>query len=175
MKKCQIGVIGSMADTKLQGSLVKVAEEVGKEIVENDAVLLFGFEADFDSLPMIAARSAEDAGGKTIAFLYGSEKIKLSNLKSKTIITGLSRGGGREFLFVKSCDVIISIAGGSGTLMEIAMAYQARIPVVALQNSGGWSAKLANKFLDGRKRQKIIGVNTAKEAIRQAVKLTKRL
>lgn len=175
MRKIQIGVIGSMADIKLDESLKQLAKDVGQEIAKNNAILVFGFEEDFDSLSLIAAKSAEEAGGKTIAFVCGSKKYDLKRLNSLQIVTGQNRGGGREFSLVLSCDAIISIAGGSGTLTEIAMAYQRGIPTIVLQNSGGWSQKLANKFLDERKRQKVVGANTAKEAVVMALKLTRKV
>lgn len=171
----QIGVIGSMADVKLDESLKQLARDVGQEIAKSNSILAFGFEGDFDSLSLIAAKSAEKAGGKTIAFLWGSEKQDLRGLNSLQIVTGQNRGGGREFPFILSCDCLICISGGSGTLMEIAMAYQAGIPTIALQNSGGWSQKLANKFLDGRRRQKIMGAKTAQEAVAMALKLARKM
>lgn len=174
MRKIQIGVIGSMGDTKLSPSLIEIAEKLGKEIAKERASLSFCFEGDWESLPVIAAKSAEQLGGETVAFVWEKHN-QLIGLSSTVVNTGQLRGGGREFSFVLSCDAIISIAGGSGTLMEISMAYQAGIPVIVLENSGGWSKKLANTFLDERKRQKIIGANTAKKAVNLALKLVKKL
>lgn len=173
MRMVQIGVMGSMGDIKLKESLKKMAKSLGREIARRKALLLFGFEGDFESLPSIAAQSAEKEGGRAISFLQGSQKQNLNELKSIQIITGQARGGGREFSFVLSCDVLICIGGGSGTLIEIAMAYQAGIPIVALEKSGGWSSKLANKFLDERKREKIVGAKTAEEAVDLALSLVK--
>ena len=170
--KLQIGVIGSMSDTKLSGSLKKRATELGQAIAQNQAILVFGFEGDFDSLSEIAARSAQQAGGQTLAFVWGNKKADLKDLDAKQVVTGQQRGGGREFSFILSCDSIICLSGGSGTLMEIAMAYQAGIPVISIKNSGGWSEKLAGKFLDNRKRLKILVANSAKEAVGLALKQT---
>lgn len=173
MKKIQIGVMGSMLDTKLENSLKDIAKKVGEEIAKHKAILVFGFEGDFDSLPTIAAKRAEEIGGQTIAFLRGSRNMGLNGLKSIKIITGLDREGGRGFPLILSCDAIICICGGSGTLTEISIAYQTGIPTIVLKNSGGWSQKLANQFLDGRKKQKIIGVKTPKEAVLIALKVAK--
>lgn len=174
MNQIQIGVIGSMADNSLSLLAKTLARQVGKEIAKKEAILLFSFEKDYNSLSTIAAKECEKNGGKTIAFLWGNRSDAYS-LNSVRINTGQLRGGGREFSFVLSCDVIISIAGGSGTLTEIAMAYQASIPVIAIKKSGGWSSRLSNTFLDTRKRQKIIGVDTAEDAVTLAIKLAKAL
>lgn len=170
--KLQIGVIGSMADLKLSDDIKRLANELGKEIANSGGVLLFGFEGDFDSLSGIAARSAEESNGSTIAFIWGGDNQSIQGLCSLKIVTGQQRGGGREFPFILSCDVIISISGGSGTLMEIAMAYQAGIPVIVLENTGGWSQQLANTFLDNRKRIKIVSARSAVDAVDLAFKIT---
>lgn len=168
MRKMQIGVVGSMADIKLDELVRNLAKKVGEEIAKNDALLVFGFEGDFESLSLIAAKGAEGAGGKTIAFVWGNDKQNLKELNSSQIVTGQNRGGGREFSLVLSCDAIICLGGGSGTLMEITFAYQKNIPIVVLENSGGWSKKLANKYLDERKKIKIIGAVDPKQAVQLA-------
>ena len=171
MRKIQIGVMGSMADTELKSSVIAAAKQIGKEIAKKKAILVFGYEGDFNSLPEIAARAAEAQGGQTLAFLWGNNKEIAKDLNSIVIRTGQIRGGGREFPLILSCDVLICLGGGSGTLTEITMAYQANIPIVVLENSGGWSQKLANTFLDARQRFRIIGAKNAKEAVSRALSL----
>lgn len=175
MRKIQIGVVGSMLDIKLEKRLKSLAEDLGREIAKAGAALVFGLEKDFNSLPMIAARHAEKFEGETIAFITGASKQIPNDLCSKIVVTGSERGGGREFPFVLSCDVLICIGGGSGTLNEISIAYQAGIPTIAIKDSGGWSTKLANQFLDERKRQKVVVANTARGAVTLALKLARRL
>ena len=83
--------------------------------------------------------------------------------------SGLEIGGGREFTLVLSCDVIIAISGGSGTLTEMAIAYQAGIPIIVVNRFGGWAEKLSDKFIDERNRLKCISVETPEEAINKAI------
>jgi uncharacterized protein (TIGR00725 family) len=66
---------------------------------------------------------------------------------------------------VLSCDAIIAISGGSGTLTEIAIAYQANIPTIVMNGTGGWAERLADEYLDARKRRITLSANTAKEAV----------
>ena len=75
---------------------------------------------------------------------------------------------------VLSCDVIIAISGGSGTLTEIAIAYQAGIPIIVIDKFGGWSEELSNRFIDDRKRLKCIGVKRAEKALELAIKEVKK-
>lgn len=81
------------------------------------------------------------------------------------IPSGLERGGGRELVLVLACDAVISISGGSGTLTELAIAYQADIPMIALRGFGGWSDALAGTYFDDRKRRKVLQAKTAEEAV----------
>lgn len=174
MRKLQIGVIGSMADIKLENSLREIAKELGREIAKNDSILVFGFEGDFESLSTIAAEEAEKIGGQTLAFMWGVNKPAFGRLNSVEVVTGQHRGGGREFSLILSCDAVVCISGGSGTLMEITMAYQARIPIIAISTSGGWSKRLSNTFLDERKAVKIEEAKTPKEAITKLMVLIKK-
>jgi len=170
-KTLQIGVMGSMADVTLGTKEKEIAQQLGAEIAKAGATLVFGFEGDFDSFSTMAAREAEIKGGKTIAFSWGSSKTDMGELDSIRVVTGQTRGGGREFSLILSCDAIICIGGGSGTLMEIAMAYQAGIPMVVLKGTGGWSDQLTDKYLDDRKRMKILAADNPKEAIKIVSKI----
>ncbi len=172
MRKIQIGVMGSCADLKYSKKIEKLAEEIGYWVAQNQAVLIFGAEKDSDSLSTAACRGAKKAGGLTVGITYGKGLDVIEKDADIVIATGLVRGGGRELTLGLSCDAIITVSGGSGTLNEIAVAYQANIPVVVLKNTGGWSDKLADTYLDDRKRFKIKSAKTPKEAVKLAINLT---
>ena len=169
MRKLQIGVMGSMADLNYSEDLEKLAEQLGEEIAKNNAILVFGAEKDSDSLSTAACRGAKKNNGLTVGVTYGKGLDIYENNVDVVIATGMERGGGREMPLVLSCDAIITISGGSGTLNEITVAYQAGIPIVALENSGGWSANLSGKFLDSRNRVKIISATNAVDAVDKAI------
>ncbi len=171
-RKIQIGVMGSAADLKYDADLEKIAEDTGYEIARNNAVLVFGAEKDYDSLSTAACRGAKKAGGLTVGITYGKGLNIFEKENADIVIAnGLERGGGRETALVLSCDAIIALSGGSGTLTEIAIAYQANIPVVVIKNTGGWSEKLAGVFLDERKRIRIETADNAQEAVRKVFQL----
>ena len=172
-RKIQIGVMGSCSDLKYTKEIEKLAEEVGFWVAKSGATLLFGAEKDFDSLSTAAARGAKKADGLTIGITYGKGLEVKEKDVDVVIATGLERGGGRELALVLSCDTIITISGGSGTLTEIAIAYQANIPIVALEGTGGWSDKLGNQFLDSRNRVKVVLAKTPQEAVEKALELVK--
>ncbi len=169
MKKYQIGVMGSAADLKYAKDLERTAEEIGVEVAKKNAVLLFGAEKDYDSLSTAACRGAKRTGGLTVGITYG-KKGKTFEDADVIIASGMERGGGRELNLVLSCDAIIAVNGGSGTLTEMVIAYQANIPIVVIENTGGWSAKMANQFFDARNRVKVLTAKTPKEAVEIALK-----
>ncbi|MDE1970534.1 MAG: TIGR00725 family protein [Patescibacteria group bacterium] len=173
-RKLQIGVMGSAADLKYSKDIERIAEEIGYEVAKKGAVLLFGAEKDFDSLSTAACRGAKRGGGLTVGITYGKGLAIIEKQVDVVIATGLERGGGREMALVLSCDAVIAVSGGSGTLTEIAIAYQANIPVVVMKGTGGWSDRLAGEYLDGRKRIIIEEVATPHEAARRAIILGKK-
>src|SRR3989344_3646533 len=87
------------------------------------------------------------------------------------VVTGMERGGGREFVLASSCDCLISVSGGSGTLNELVVGYQQAVPLVALRGTGGWSEKLADQYFDARQRFRVEGADTPKEAVEIAFRL----
>lgn len=120
-RKLQIGVMGSAADTKYTKKIEKLAEEAGKLIAESGNITVYGAEKDYDSLSTAAARGAKKAGGLTVGVTYGKGKDIWDKEGNTDIIisSGLERGGGREFVLVNSCDGIIAVSGGSGTMNEM--------------------------------------------------------
>jgi uncharacterized protein (TIGR00725 family) len=169
MRKLQIGVMGSAADLNYSAEVAALAEDIGRELALEKCTVVFGAEKDYDSLSTAAGRGARNAGGLTVGITYG-KGLEVFDEADVIITCGAERGGPRESVLVFSCDAIICISGGSGTLTEMLVAYQANIPIVALIGTGGWSDKMAGKFFDARQRQIIQTASTAKEAATLAIK-----
>ena len=115
-RKLQIGVMGSAQDLNYTTELEALAEETGYWIAKAGAILVFGAEKDYDSLSTAACRGAKSEGGLTMGFTYGKGKDIYERNVDVVVVTGMERGGGREFVLASSCDGIIGISGGSGTL-----------------------------------------------------------
>lgn len=165
MRKFQIGVMGSAADLAYEKDVEAAAYEIGKLIAERDGILFFGAEKDSDSLSTAACRGAKDGGGLTVGITYGKGKDIWEKDADIIIPCGLERGGGRETVLVTGCDAVIAISGGSGTLTELAIAYQADIPTIALAGFGGWAERLAGSYIDGRQRRMTLSATSAQEAV----------
>ena len=171
-EQLQIGVMGACEDLEYDSNIEAQAEEIGRLIGESGHTLLFGAEKDRQSLSTAACRAAKEAGGLVIGVTYGRRHDDILEENVDVVIsTGMERGGGREFVLALSCDVIIAIGGGAGTLNEITVAYMAVIPIVVLKGSTGWSDRLAGQFLDERKKVRVEEAETPEEAVKMAIML----
>lgn len=164
-RKLQIGVIGSTADLRYGEEAEHAAESIGKLIAKKGGILFFGAEKDADSLSTAACRGTKSEKGITVGVTYGKRKDIWQKDADIIIPCGIERGGGREFVLVLACDAVIAISGGSGTLNELSVAYQADIPMIALKGFGGWADELSDKYFDNRKRRKVIPAETPEEAV----------
>ena len=170
MKKIQIGVMGSAADLNYSDEALNFAKELGKLIAKSGNILVYGAEKEYTSLSTEAAKVASKYNGITVGVAGGKSKKIYGKFRPTILInSGLEIGGGREFTLVNSWDVIIAISGGSGTLTEMAIAYQAGIPIIVVDIFGGWAEKLADNYIDDRKRLKCLAVDNPIDAVSLAI------
>lgn len=143
----------SAADLWYAESIAENAYELGQLIAKNNYTLVYGAEKDTDSLSTAAARGAKSVWWLTVGITYGKTPDIWWNMRSLTdvlICTWMERWWGREYILVSSCDAIISLGWWSGTLNEITIAYQKKIPIVCIKNTWWWSDRLADTYLDAR-------------------------
>lgn len=160
----RIGVIGQSGEIPEETCIL--AEEIGKEIALRGAILLTGGTS---GVMGAVSRGAKQANGLVVGILPGDSAEVANEYIDVPISTGLSFDY-RSLILVHSSDVIIMIAGGNGTLGELSAAYLNRKPIVIVEASGGWAAKVRGmaydgSYLDERKWVKLDYANTAKEAL----------
>jgi uncharacterized protein (TIGR00725 family) len=119
-----VGAGGSVAVDVLAN-----AESVGAELARRGAVLVCG---GLGGVMEAACRGARAEGGVTLGILPGTERAAANPWVSFAVATGL--GELRNGLVVRSADAVIAIAGGYGTLSEIALALKAGMRVVGLRS-----------------------------------------
>ena len=101
--KLQIGVMGSAADQNYDETVEKIAEKIGELIARTGNITVYGAEKDYDSLSTAAARGAKKIDGTTVGVTYGVGKDIFDKENTDIcIVSGLARGGGREFVLVGS-------------------------------------------------------------------------
>lgn len=95
-----------------------------------------------------AKTSEKYSEGRLIGIIPESEKNAANPFCDIVIATGI--GHARNQIIIKSADILIAIAGGAGTLSEIAFAWQNQKKVICYTGFKGWSNKLAGQKLDNR-------------------------
>lgn len=120
-----------------------------------------------------ASRGARLAAGWTdgavIGVLPGLVGADANPFVDVVVPTGMNYA--RNTILVAMADVVVAVGGGSGTLSEIALAWQHGKPIVALDLGEGWSARLAGERLDQRRADRLHRAGDAEEAVRLAVML----
>ncbi len=130
MNRTTIAVIGGR---KLEKSLLKEAEEVGRLLAGRNAVLVSG---GLGGVMEAASRGMKSAGGLTVGLLPQDHKRHANDFVDVAIATGL--GIGRNVIIARTADAVIAVGGEYGTLSEIAFALQLGKPVVGIRT---WDIK----------------------------------
>ena len=151
-RRMHIGVIGAGLCSKREYEL---AYDVGIEIAKKNWILFCG---GLGGIMEGAAKGCYDSGGLTVGLLPGLEKDAANPYIQVPVPTGLDEG--RNLLIIRASDVLISIAGGYGTLSEIGFALKTGKPVIGI---GTW------KDIEG-----IHYVSDHREAIQTASRLLRK-
>ncbi len=140
------------------GDELATAEEVGRSLGEHGAVLVCG---GLGGVMEAACRGAKSSGGTTVGILPGLDRADANPYVDVALPTGL--GEARNALVVRAADVLIAIAGGYGTLSEIALALKRGTPVVGM---GTW--ELAR---GGVPERPLVEARGPREAVERALEL----
>ncbi len=157
-----IGVIGDANLTK-DDIKWKCAFELGKLLIDNEYRLANGGMGGVMEASILGAKSSiKYKEGMTIGVLPDYNKTSSNSQADILIPTGL--GLARNVILVSMCDAIIAIGGGSGTLNEIALAWQMNKMIIAI-DFDGWSGNLKSLRLDKRRLDRIFEAEDAMNAL----------
>ena len=126
-RRVHIGVIGAGC---CDSDVSEKAYQVGRAIAQHGAILFCG---GLGGVMEAAAHGAKTEGGLTVGILPGSSAAEANQYIDIPVVTDM--GHARNVILVRSCDALVAIAGGFGTLSEIAVACKIGIPCVGL---GTW-------------------------------------
>lgn len=161
MRKIQISVIGYNED-RCTPIAKKIAYDVGKEIALSQSILVCG---GLGGVMESACKGAKNVGGLTVGILPQDDFSYANKFCDIVLPTGI--GFSRDFIVASSCDGIIIVGGGVGTLTEVTVGYMLKKKMVAITGSGGIAEKYGGKFLDERKRIRIYKTQSPKEAVKK--------
>jgi uncharacterized protein (TIGR00725 family) len=129
---------------------IELAEQLGHALVDAGfRVATGGLAGSMAAVSRGARRSMEWSGSEVLGFLPGWGPAAEGNpWLGIALPTGLGRY--RNTLLASSCDALVAIGGGAGTLSELALAWQEGKPLLVL-GSEGWAARLGGEVLDHRR------------------------
>ena len=164
-KKRQILVIGNNTNG-CTPKHEKIAYDIGSEIAKSKSVLING---GLGGVMEAASHGAHDANGLTVGIIPQDDASLANEFCDIVIPTGM--GLTRDYLNALSADGVIIVGGGSGTLSEVCASYMHKKPMVAIKNLQSSVDPYIDGYVDHRKNVKIIGVDTAQEAVKTILEL----
>ena len=176
--KFKIVVSGAADVSHCCPKIKELSEEIGKEVIKQGGVLLTGATT---GAPYFAAQGAKSVRGMSIGFSPAtSEKEHIKTYRLPTdyfdliIYTGFDYVG-RNLILTKAADGVIIICGRTGTLNEFTVAFESKIPIGILQDSGG-TADLIDEVLKRgyRPKTKIVYDKDPKKLVQKLINLVKK-
>ena len=168
-RKLQIGVIGPAEgeypkEEALKNKICDFAEKIGELLAEKDAIV---FTGGMDGVMELASKGAKNKNGITVG-TPGRARKSSNKYIDIEVLTPIDVG---DFLFVGtlSCDAIITIPGGAGTMAELCLAYRNKKPIIIIEGISNDYDKFVNNYLDEGKLVLIEGAKTPEEAVGKAI------
>ncbi len=141
MRRAQVVVIGASDDTTHK----EEAYRIGALVAERNCTLLTGGRG---GIMEAASRGAAENGGEVIGIIPGESFSEANRYCTTVINTGI--GYARNSINILSGDIIIAVGGKSGTLTELAYAWQFNKPVICCMFADGWSSRFPGIKVDDR-------------------------
>ncbi len=167
-RRALVAVVGD-AGVKEGSPAYDCARAVGRLVVDGGMRIVTG---GLGGVMEAACRGAHESAvyreGDTIGLLPQADPVHANSWVDIVLATNLDH---LRNTLVANADAMIAVGGGAGTLSEIAFAWMYKRLIVAV-TLGGWSASLAGKPLDHRRRlpeiddDQIFAAHGADEAVR---------
>lgn len=160
VRRAIAAVIGSTRATTEQLAL---AHELGMALVDEGLRVLTGGLGGVMEAALRGARASKRyQSGDTIAVLPTYQSSDASDAADIVICTGMNHA--RNTIVVASAAVVLAIGGRSGTLGELALAWELGRPIVCVGHIEGWARHLAGMRLDDRREDVVHGPLSPREA-----------
>jgi uncharacterized protein (TIGR00725 family) len=164
-----MAVIG--AGSAPEPAVQSACEALGELAIEAGfRVATGGLGGVMQAVSMGARRAKSYREGDVVGIVPSYDRQSANQAVDIVIATGL--GIARNVVLVASADVVVAVGGGSGTLSELAIAWQLDKPIVALAAVEGWSRDLAGRAIDDRRTDRIASAESPEQAVALALELT---
>ena len=163
----RIPVIAVIGANRADDEVFEIARSVGEAIADRGFHLVCGGKEGVMEAVCSGFRFARNelSNVRTLAIgvLPDDSASAANGYVDLAIPTGI--GIARNAIITRMADGVISVGGGSGTLSELAYAWQMGKPIAAMATSGGWSQKLAGQSIDGNRSDVVFAAQSAYEAL----------
>ncbi len=158
------------SESKCTQEVYDFALQLGGAIVSRNLAIVSGGKGGAMEAVCKGAKQSENTFfGATIGILPGDNDKEANEFVDIIIPSGI--GIARNTIIINTADVIVSIGGGSGTLSEIAFAWQKGKTIFSFSQFPGWSANLAGTSIDDARSDKIVSVGSLKELMQELDKI----
>lgn len=175
--KPTIGVMGSASGHLMRcPKLVEASREIGRQIALHGCILANGA---CPGLPDCAAAGAKEVGGETFGVspaISIESHLKKYKSPAKNYDTYLFTGMGlmmRDIINIRSCNGVIILPGGTGTLNEFTVAYDEGKPIGILTGHGGVADHIKSilKFCHRRITNRMVFSPDPKELVQKLLEV----
>ena len=153
-------VIGS---ARADAAQLAIAHALGEALVEQGFRVLTGGLGGVMNAALHGARAAPSyREGDTLAVLPTYSREGVSEAADIVVCTGMNHA--RNVIVAATASVVLAVGGRSGTLGELAVAWELGRPIIAVGDTEGWATRLAGVALDDRHPGVVYGPLTPREA-----------
>jgi len=138
----------------------QLAKDLGKVLASYPIHLICGGKTGIMEAVAQGFQEAPERKGIILGIMPGEDKSEANPYLDMVLPTGL--GLLRNGLIARSCDAMIAIGGGSGTLSELVMAWHENKPL-AILGASGWYQALSGQKIDQRQAENIQGFKTLED------------
>lgn len=165
MNKAKIvAVVGPNAD-KCSSEVYQFGMQLGEALINAGYLIACGGKFGMMEAVCKGAHQAEKyTFGTTIGILPSSNKDEANVYCDIVIPTGM--GIARNSVLIHTADVVVAVAGGSGTLSELAIAWQLGKKIICCTQFDGWSKTLAGVAIDQSNREKLLQADSIENIIK---------
>jgi hypothetical protein len=159
-----VAVIGPYGDS-CPAALYAFAEALGRALPQHtNYVITGGLDGVMEAVSKGARACTPPA--TTVGILPGEDPAAANPYVDVPIPTGI--GIARNRIVISSGAAVVALAGGAGTLSELAFAWQLSRPIICCTQFEGWARQLAGAAIDPRDRPATYAAESV-AAIREAL------
>ncbi|NOZ46647.1 MAG: TIGR00725 family protein [Chlorobi bacterium] len=157
-----VGVIGPNYEN-CTADIYNFGVLLGQKLSELDVIIASGGRLGLMEAVFKGAKQFNKGQIKTMGILPSGNKTEANKFCDLVVATGI--GLARNSIVANTADILVAVAGGAGTLSEIAFAWQFNKKVICYTGFEGWANNLAGLNLDNRNTNLLLKAGSVEQII----------